>query len=59
MCMPESLYEKLDSDKFIKIGSVLNKDNTPVISIIDGDKTESITKNNFETESYNHFKQTY
>lgn len=55
ICMPEKLYNELNSEEFVKIGSVLNKDNTPVIMIKDGEKTETLTKNAFEEKSFNHF----
>lgn len=55
ICMPEALYNELNPEEFIKIGHVLNKDNTPVIMIKDGEKTETLTKKTFEEKSFNHF----
>jgi len=55
ICMPETLYSKLNPEQFVKIGNVLNKDNSPAVIIEDGQNTERITKEIFEQNSYNHF----
>lgn len=54
-CVDEETYSKLDSDKFTCIGRVLNKDFAPRVVINDGLNSETITKEIFEKNSYNHF----
>ncbi len=55
ICVPEKTYLSLDKKTFKCIGRVQNKDNTPSVIIQDGENTEKITKEIFETHSYNHF----
>lgn len=55
LCLPESLYNKLNPEKFIKIGTVLNKDKNPSIYITDNKTEEIISKKIYEEKSFNHF----
>lgn len=54
-CVDEETHSKLDSHKFTCIGRVLNKDFAPRVVINDGLNSETITKEIFEKNSYNHF----
>ncbi len=56
VCTDEDTYQNLDSDKFICIGKVLNKDNNPCVIIKDNNQQEKITKEIFDKASFNHFK---
>ena len=53
--VPENIYLNLDENIFKPIGRVLNKDVTPCVMVKDGDKTEKITQEIFEKNTYNHF----
>lgn len=53
--VPEDIYLNLDENIFKPIGRVLNKDVFPCVIVKDGDKTEKITKEVFEKNTYNHF----
>lgn len=52
-CVPQEIYEKLDSNIFHCIGFVQNKDNMPCVQI----NSERITKDVFYNKSFNHFKE--
>lgn len=54
-CVPEETYIRLDNSVFKCIGRVLNKDNNPVVVINYKNKSETINKEIFEHNSYNHF----
>ncbi len=56
LCVDEKTYKKLDSRFFTAIGRILNKDSNPLIIIKDGNKSENITKDVFENNSFNHFE---
>lgn len=56
-CVPENIYHKLDKNIFKHIGFVQNKDNNPCVQINYFNKTERITREVFEKNSYNHFKE--
>lgn len=56
ICVPEEIYDKLDSNEFICIGRVQNKDINPCVVIQDGETSEKITKEIFENASFNHFE---
>ncbi len=55
ICVDEDTYSLLDENMFRYIGTVQNKDNDPVVEIIDGNNSEKITKHIFEENSFNHF----
>lgn len=55
ICVPEETYSKLDLSMFKCIGKVQNKDNNPCVSIKDDKNIEKITKEIFESNSFNHF----
>ena len=55
ICVPEEIYSKLNTNLYTHIGTVMNKDNSPCVIIEDENKEEIITKNIFETKSFNHF----
>ncbi len=55
ICVPEETYSKLDLSIFKCIGRVQNKDNNPCVSIKDDKNIEKITKEIFESNSFNHF----
>lgn len=55
VCVPEETYSKLDTNIFKCIGRVQNKDNNPCVSIKDDKNIEKITKEIFESNSFNHF----
>lgn len=54
-CIDEKSYDKLDKDNFTLIGKVLNKSVSPAVIVKDENKTENITKDIFEYNSFNHF----
>ena len=56
ICVPQSTYLKLDKSIFKCIGRVQNKDKNPSVIIQDGAEFEKITKEIFETNSFNHFE---
>jgi len=55
LCVPEHTYLNLDKNLFKCIGRVQNKDNMPSVIIQDGNNFEKITKEVFESNSFNHF----
>lgn len=55
-CVPEQIYHKLDKNIFKHIGFVQNKDNNPCVQINYSSHMERITREIFEKNSYNHFK---
>ncbi len=55
-CMPENLYSKLNTNEFICIGEVQNKDNSPSVIIEYANSHERITQEIFEAKTFNHFK---
>ncbi len=53
--VPENICLNLDENIFKPIGRVLNKDVSPCVIVKDFDKTEKITRDIFEKNTYNHF----
>lgn len=54
-CIDEKTYSALNKDFFTCIGKVYEKNIQPCVIIKDGNKQELITKQVFETNSFNHF----
>ncbi len=54
-CVPEDIYLTLNKTTYKCIGRVLNKDNNPAVTIVDGDSSEIISEQIFKQYSYNHF----
>lgn len=54
-CIPENIYNQLDKEIFVCIGQVQNKDLNPTVLINDESSVEKITKNIFESKTFNHF----
>ncbi len=55
--VPEDVFMKLDTQIFVPIGKVINKDFSPVVNIFYPDRKEIITKEIFEKNTFNHFKE--
>ncbi len=53
--LPDEALASLNSNSFITIGRVLNKDNNPAVFVDYGSHTEKITADVFEKKSFNHF----
>ena len=54
-CVNEEIYKNLNPELFTSIGRVLNKNTNPSIIVTDNIKQENITKEIFESNSFNHF----
>ncbi len=56
LCIPSEIFDKIDDNMFKLIGSVNNKDNSPSVTVIDGNVKEVISEKIFMNKTYNHFK---
>lgn len=54
-CLSENVYEKLDKNKFFKIGNVVQTDSNPCVKIKDNNQNYVIDKDMFSKKSFNHF----
>lgn len=55
-CTGPSVFEKLDSTKFFKIGNVEAAQKEPIVKVKDGDELFTIDEQTFERKSFNHFE---
>ena len=57
MCIPESVYKKLDHGVFKEIGRVMNKDTVPSVIIRKNSEEEILTKAEIEAKLFDHFEK--